>query len=281
MSTRQFGEPVQRNADPKLLKGEGSFIDDIALPGALHAAFVRSGYARARIRGIDVSAAEANPDVIAIYTADNIGALDIELPMLIPHPCITGGGKTQRPLARDDVYYAGQCIAMVVAVDRYTAEDACSQIEVDYEELPVELDLEKAIADGAPQVHPDIPNNVAAHFIQESGNAEDAFAKAEHFTKIDVQVDRSTAAPLECKAVAARWDAVARELTVWDATQVPLGVRGGLASIFELDEDNVRVIAPDVGGSFGHKGIFLAEELVPGYIAMRRGHPVRWIEGKA
>ena len=156
MSTRQFGEPVQRNADPALLKGEGAFIDDISLPGALHAAFVRSQHARARIRSIDISAAEALPDVVAVYTADNIGDLDVELPLLIPHPCIVAGGKTQRPLARDDVFYAGQCIAMVVAVDRYTAEDACAAIEVEYEPLAVELDLEKAIADGAPLVHDDI-----------------------------------------------------------------------------------------------------------------------------
>ena len=281
MSTRQFGEPVQRNADPGLLKGEGAFIDDISLPGALHAAFVRSQHARAKIRSIDISAAEAMPDVVAVYTADNIGALDVELPMLIPHPCITSGGKTQRPLARDDVFYAGQCIAMVVAVDRYAAEDACSLIEVDYEPLPVELDLEKAIADGAPPVHDDIPNNIAAHFVQESGDADAAFARAEHTTTVRVRLERSTAAPMECRAVAARWDGVSGELTVWDSTQATISVRGGLASLFDIDEDRIRVIAPNVGGGFGQKiMMFHPDEILVPFAAMQLDRPVKYIEDR-
>ncbi len=281
MSTRQFGEPVQRNADPALLKGEGAFIDDISLPGALHAAFVRSQHARAKIRSIDISAAEALPDVVAVYTADNIGALDVELPMLIPHPCITSGGKTQRPLARDDVFYAGQCIAMVVAVDRYTAEDACSVIEVEYEPLPVELDLEKAIKDDAPLVHDDIPNNVAAHFIQGSGDADAAFAAAEHTTTVRVRLERSTAAPMECRAIAARWDGVSGELTVWDSTQATISVRGGLASLFGIDEDRIRVIAPNVGGGFGQKiMMFHPDEILVPFAAMQLDRPVKYIEDR-
>ena len=281
MSTRQFGEPVQRNADPALLKGEGAFIDDISLPGALHAAFVRSQHARAKILSIDVSAAEALPDVVAVYTADDIGALDVELPMLIPHPCIASGGKTQRPLARDDVFYAGQCIAMVVAVDRYTAEDACSLIEVEYEPLPVELDLEKAVAAGAPLVHDDIPNNVAAHFVQESGDADAAFAAAEHTTAVRVRLERSSAAPMECRAVAARWDGVSGELTVWDSTQATISVRGGLASLFGIDEDRIRVIAPNVGGGFGQKiMMFHPDEILVPFAAMQLDRPVKYIEDR-
>ncbi len=281
MSTRQFGEPVQRNADPALLKGEGTFIDDIALPGALHAAFVRSAHARARIKAIDTSAAAALPDVVAVYTAEDLGALDVTLPMLIPHPCIVGGGKTQRPLARDDVYYVGQCIAMVVAVDRYTAEDACGLVTVDYEPLPVELDLEKALAEGAPLVHADIPNNLAARFVQESGNAEEAFAGAEHVTTLKVRLERSTAAPMECRAVAARWDGVAGELTVWDSTQATISVRGGLASLFGIDEDKIRVVAPNVGGGFGQKiMMFHPDEIIVPFAAMQLGRPVKYIEDR-
>ncbi len=281
MSTRQFGEPVQRNADPALLKGEGRFIDDIPLPGALHAAFVRSAHARARITSVDTAAAAARAGVVAVYTADDLGALDVELPMLIPHPCITGGGKTQRPLARGDVFYVGQCIAMVVAVDRYTAEDACETIAVDYEPLPVELDLETAITDAAPLVHDDIPNNVAAHFVQESGNADDAFAKADHVTTIKVRLERSTAAPIECRAIAARWDRVSGELTVWDSTQATIPVRGGLASLFGLDEDDIRVIAPNVGGGFGQKiMMFYPDEILVPYAAMQLDRPVKYIEDR-
>ena len=252
MSTRQFGEPIARNADAALLRGEGSFIDDIDLPGVLHAAFARSMVARARIRSVDVSAAEAVDGVVKVYTCDNIGALDAPLPLLIPAPDLTHP-KTQRPLARDDVFYVGQCIAMVVAVNRYIAEDAVRLIDIDYDPLPVEMDLEKAVEDNAPHVHPDVPNNTAGSFCVETGDTDAAFAQAEHITRVKIRLERSTAAPLECRAIAARWEAVTGELTVWDGTQATLSVRGGLASLFRIDEDKVRVIAPNVGGGFGQK----------------------------
>jgi len=196
MSTRTFGARIERNIDPKLLRGEGAFVDDIPLTNPLHAAFLRSPIARARIKKIDVSAARNYPGVAAVFTCDDIGPLDMAMPLLIPHPSMKNP-KTQRPLARGDVYYVGQTIAMVVAVDRYTAEDAAALIEVDYEQLPVEMDMNHALQDGAPLVHADVPNNLAAHFIQTSGDPDGAFARAEHFTKIVVQVDRSTAAPME------------------------------------------------------------------------------------
>jgi len=280
MSTRMFGARVARNIDPKLLKGEGAFVDDIPLPHPLHAAFTRSIHARARIRSIDTSAAKKHPGVVAVYTADDIGDLDITMPLLIPHPSMKYP-KTQRPLARGDVYYVGQTIAFVVAVDRYAAEDAAALVAVDYEPLPVEMDIEKALEANAPRVHGDIPDNVAAHFVQVSGKPDDAFARAEHVTKIKVQVDRSTAAPMECRAVAASWDAVSGELTVWDGTQAPISVRGGLASILKLDEDKVRVIAPDVGGGFGQKVLlFYPDELLVPMAAMQLGRPVKYIEDR-
>jgi aerobic carbon-monoxide dehydrogenase large subunit len=280
MSTRMFGARVERNIDPKLLKGEGAFVDDIPLAGALHAAFARSVHARARIRAIDAAAARKHPGVVAVYTASDIGDLDITMPLSIPHPSMVNP-KTQRPLAREEVFYVGQTIAMVVAVDRYVAEDAAGLIAVDYEPLPVEIDLEKAVADGAPLVHTDAPNNVAAHFVQVSGKPDEAFAKADHVTRISVQVDRSTAAPMECRAVAAAWDEVSGELTVWDGTQAPISVRGGLASILKLDEDKVRVIAPDVGGGFGQKVLlFYPDELLVPWAAMRVGRPVKYIEDR-
>ena len=280
MSTRTFGARIERNIDPKLLRGEGAFVDDIPLTGVLHSAFLRSPHARARIKRIDAAAARRHPGVVAVYTCDDIGALDMAMPLLIPHPCMTDP-QTQRPLARGDVHYVGQTIAMVVAVDRYTAEDAASLIEVDYEPLPVEMDLEKALQTGAPPVHPKVPNNLAAHFVQTCGTPDEAFARAEHITKIKVQVDRSTAAPMECRSIAANWDAVSGELTVWDGTQAPISVRGGLASVFQLDEDKVRVIAPDVGGGFGQKVLFFyPDELLVPMAAMQLGRPVKYIEDR-
>ena len=280
MSTRAFGSRIKRNADPALLKGEGAFVDDIPLAGPLHAAFVRSPFARAAIRSIDVSAAKAHPGVAAVYTCENIGDLDREMPLLIPHSSMKDA-RTQRPLARGDVFYVGQTVAMVVAADRYTAEDAAALIEVDYEPRAVEIDIEKAIAPGAPLVHDTHPNNIAAHFIQVSGKPDVAIPQAEHVTKIRVRVERSTAAPLECRAVAAVFDAVTGELTVWDGTQAPISVRGGLASIFRLDEDKVRVIAPNVGGGFGQKVLlFYPDELLVPMAAMQLGRPVKYIEDR-
>jgi carbon-monoxide dehydrogenase large subunit len=280
MSTRAFGARIERNVDPKLLRGEGAFVDDIPLPDALHVAFLRSPHARARIGNIDVSAAKRHPGVVAIYTCDDIGSLDIEMPLLIPHSSMENP-QTQRPLARGDVYYVGQTIAMVVAVDRYTAEDAAAMIEINYAPLSIEMNLEKALQDNAPLVHAKVPNNLAAHFVQTCGAPDDAFARAEHVTKITVQVDRSTAAPMECRAVAARWDAVSGELTVWDGTQAPISVRGGLASVFQLDEDKVRVIAPDVGGGFGQKVLlFYPDELLVPMAAMKLSRPVKYIEDR-
>ena len=280
MSTRQFGARIERNIDPKLLRGEGKFVDDIPLPQPLHAAFVRSPFARARIRSFNVAAAEKHPGVAAVYTCDNIGDLDIEMPLLIPHPSMEHP-HTQRPLARGEVYYVGQCVVMVVAVNRYVAEDAVALVEVDYEPLDVEVDIEKAVRDGAPLVHADAPSNVAAHLVQVSGKPDDAFAQAEHVTKIRVQIDRSTAAPMECRAVAATWDEVSEELTVWDGTQAPISLRGGLASILKLDEDKVRVIAPDVGGGFGQKiMMFHPDELLVPLAAMQLGRPVKYIEDR-
>jgi aerobic carbon-monoxide dehydrogenase large subunit len=280
MSTRSFGARIERNIDPKLLRGEGAFVDDIPLANALHAAFVRSPHARARIKKLDASIARNHPGVAAVYTCDDIGALDVAMPLLIPHPSMTNP-KTQRPLARGDVFYVGQTIAMVVAVDRYTAEDAAALIEVDFEPLPIEMDLEQALRDRAPRVHADVPNNLAAYLVQTSGDPDAAFARAEHITRIKVQVDRSTAAPMECRAVAARWDAVSGELTVWDGTQAPISVRGGLASLFQLDEDKIRVIAPDVGGGFGQKVLlFYPDELLVPLAAMTLGRPVKYIEDR-
>ena len=280
MSTRAFGSRIKRNADPALLKGEGAFVDDIPLANPLHAAFVRSPFARATIQSIDVAAAKAHPGVVAVYTADNIGDLDREMPLLIPHSSMKDA-RTQRPLARGDVYYVGQTVVMVVAADRYTAEDAAALVEVDYEPRAVEVDLEKAVAPGAPLVHDTHPNNIAAHYIQVSGKPDAVIPQAEHVTKIRVRVERSTAAPMECRAVAAVFDAVTGELTVWDGTQAPISVRGGLASIFRLDEDKVRVIAPNVGGGFGQKVLlFYPDELLVPMAAMQLGRPVKYIEDR-
>ncbi|MEV5410462.1 aerobic carbon-monoxide dehydrogenase large subunit [Thermopolyspora sp. NPDC052614] len=281
MSTRQFGARVQRNEDDRLIRGKGRYVDDLPLPGAAHGAFARSSVAHARITYVDVSAALAVPGVLRVYTHADIGALDVPMPLLIPHPCITHG-RTQYPLARDEVFYVGQAIAFVVAEDRYIAEDAAALVEVGYEPLPVEVDYEKAAEPGAPLVHADVPGNIAARLAQRSGDPDAAFAAADHVTTVRVRVERGTAAPMECLSTAARWDEVSQELTVWDGTQAPIGLRGALASLFDLDEHKVRVIAPDVGGGFGPKVHFpYANEVLVPFAARDLRRPVKWIEDRA
>ncbi len=280
MSTRAFGARVQRKIDPQLLKGEAAFVDDISLPNALQVAFVRSPFARARINSIDISDAEKFPGVVAVFTCDNIGDLDRELPLLIPHDSMNDP-RTQRPLARDDVYYVGQTVAMIVAVDRYVAEDAVVLVDVDYDPIDLEISIAEAIKDGAPLVHETHPNNIAAHLVQITGDPKTEMARAEHVTTITVQVDRSTAAPIECRAVAAIYDKLSGDLTVWDGTQAPISIRGGLASILEIDEDNVRVIAPHVGGGFGQKVYqFYPDELLVPMAAIKLNRPVKYIEDR-
>ncbi|MBN9113298.1 MAG: xanthine dehydrogenase family protein molybdopterin-binding subunit [Pseudonocardia sp.] len=281
MSTRQFGARVQRNEDARLVTGRGRFVDDLPLDGVLHGAFARSAVARGRITHLDTTAARALPGVHRVYTHADLGELDVTMPLLIPHPCI-GHPRTQYPLAHEDVYHVGQAIAFVVADDRYIAEDAARLIEIDYDILPVEVDPAKAALDGAPLVHEDVPNNIAAHLVQVSGDPEAAFAAADHVTRIQVRVDRSTAAPMECLSTAARWDAVSGELTVWDGTQAPIGLRGALASLFELDEDKVRVVAPDVGGGFGPKIVFpYSNEILVPFAAKDLRRPVKWVEDRS
>ena len=156
MGTRTVGTRVKRNEDGRLIRGQGRYVDDIPLENALHGAFLRSDVARARISNLDVSRAAALPGVRKIYTFADLGELGVTMPLLIPHPCITHG-RTQYALAKDDVFHVGQAIAFVVAEDRYIAEDAVALVDVDYERLPVEMDLEKAMEPGAPLVHETFP----------------------------------------------------------------------------------------------------------------------------
>lgn len=281
MSTRTVGTSVKRNEDGRLIRGQGRYVDDIPLENVLHGAFLRSNVARAHICTLDVSRAAALPGVVKVYTYADLGELGVPMPLLIPHPCLTHG-RTQFALAKDEVYHVGQAIAFVVAEDRYIAEDAVSLIEVDYEQRPVEMDIAKAMEPGAPLVHDDVPNNVAAHLVQHSGDIDDAFARADHVSTTTVKVVRGTAAPMECLAIAARWDKVANELTVWDGTQAPIGLRGALASLFDLDEHRVRVIAPDVGGGFGPKVLFpYSHEIMVPLATIELGRPVKYIEDRA
>jgi carbon-monoxide dehydrogenase large subunit len=280
MTTRYLGAPVARNEDPGLLRGRGLFVDDVRLPGMAHAAVLRSPHAHARILRIDAAHARRAPGVLAVYSHADLGPLGAPLPRLIPHPSLVHH-KTQCALAPDVVRYVGEPVVLVVAESRYRAEDACALVAVDYEPLPVAGDLERAVRPGAPLVHEDMETNVCAHYTQRVGNVEDAFARAPHRFRERFVIDRGTACPMETRGVVAAWDARAGRLEVWDSTQAPIPIRNGLAAMLGLLQQNVRVIAPDVGGGFGPKVMmFYPEEVLVPWAAMRLGRPVKWIEDR-
>src|SRR5438105_3013412 len=278
VTTKWFGAPVQRVEDDRLLRGHGRFTDDIE-GGALECGFVRSPHAHARIAGIDVSAARELRGVVAVYTAADLPFGGVDLPLLIPHPNLTHG-RTQRCLASDVGRYAGEAVAFVVAESRYLAEDAAELVQVEYEPLPVVITPEAAER-AEDLVHGDVPGSVAAEMLQEVGTVDAALAGAPHRKHLRFRYERGAASPMEGRAVWARWSTDERKLTVYDSTQSPTSIRGGLAVLFGLPESSVEVIAPDVGGGFGPKiMLFYPDELLVPYAAMQLRRPVKWTEDR-
>jgi carbon-monoxide dehydrogenase large subunit len=280
MTTRGLGAPIRRNEDPRLLRGQGRFVDDLRLPGMLHAAVLRSPHGHALLRGIDARAARSAPGVRLVLTAADLGEFNQPGPLLVPHPALTDP-RTQRPLAVDRVRYAGEAVAFVVAETRYAAEDALDLIEVEYEPLDAAIDLEVAASEQAPRVHDDVPRNVCATFPQRVGDTDDAFARAFQVVQDRFSIERSAGQPIETRGVVAQFDMRDRALTAWISTQAPIPLANGLAGLFGLPEHNVRVIAPDVGGGFGTKiMMFYPEEILVPYASMTLDCPVKWIEDR-
>ena len=284
MATRNFGAPIRRNEDKRLLSGQALFVDDVELPGMVYAAFLRSNVAHATIRSIDVAAARARAGVVAVYTAADLGAYWAPGPLLVPPPPIAGivfNQRTQVPLAKDKVRHVGEPLAVVLAQSRYLAEDALADIVVELDPLPVVVDLEKALADTSSRVHDDVRGNVAAHVRQGRGNYAAARARAEHIISRRFHYDHGASSPIETRGIVANWDARANQLTVWDTTQAPVFLRNGLAAMLGLSERQVRVIAPFVGGGFGPKiMLFYPEEVVIPWAAMQLNRPIKWIEDR-
>lgn len=284
MSTRLFGQRVLRTEDPRLLRGEAQFIDDIALPDTLHVAIVRSVHAHARLLNVDAAGARAHAGVTAVYTADDIGLLLKPGPVLVPPPPIPGStfhARTQLPLAKGKLRFVGEPIAVIVASSRYVAEDAAELVVVDAEPVDAVVDLDSALAPHAPLVHDDLPSNLAAHVAQRRGDYAKARAAAACVIRRRFRYDRGAGAAIENRGVLASWDARVGELTVWDTTQAPIPVRNALAGALGLTESQVRVIAPFIGGGFGPKIMFYPEELLIPWIAKQLGRPIKWIEDRS
>ncbi|MBC7877827.1 MAG: xanthine dehydrogenase family protein molybdopterin-binding subunit [Anaerolineales bacterium] len=285
MTTRYFGERIKRNEDPRLLTGQGLFVDDVDLPNMLHVAFVRSPYAHARINNIDVSQALQREGVVAIYTANDLGDYWKPGPLLVSPPPVDDivfNEKTQVPLAKDKVKFAGEPIVMVLAESRYIAEDALADIQIDYEPLEAVVDLEKALQPDSTLIHEEIGSNIAAHVVQRKGDYEAIKDNAALIIKRRFLYEHGCAAAIENRGIVAEWDARAGRLTVWDTTQAPVVIRNGLAGMLGLSERQVRVIAPFIGGGFGPKiMMFYQEEVLVPWAAMKLNRPVKWIEDRA
>lgn len=281
---RVVGKSVRRNEDARLLTGRAQFVDDVHLPGMLHAAFLRSEHAHARLRHVDLTRARAHPGVIACFAAADLGDYWKPGPLLVPPPPIAGlvfHAATQVPLARGKVRYVGEPIAVVIAESRYIAEDALAEIVVDLEPLGAVVDLEAALAIDAPRIHEQLDSNVAAHVVQSKGDYAKARAKAHRVVARRFHYDRGVAGAIENRGVVAAWDPTVEEMTIWDTTQAPIPIRNGLAAMLGLPESQVRVIAPFVGGGFGPKiMMFYPEEVVIPWAARAVGRPVKWIEDR-
>ena len=285
MVGKVFGQWIKRNEDPWLLTGKAEFIDDIELPNTLHAAFFRCDYAHANIKSIDVSAALKRPGVVAVYTAADFGDFWCPGPLQVPPPTAIKGSifhaRTLIPIAKDKVRFSGEPLAVIIAENRYIAEDAFDDIVVDLEPLDVVTDLEKALLPGSPLVHDDLESNLAADVIQESGNYADAVSQADLVIKRKILVDRGAGAAMENRGILVDWNERSQEMTIWATTQAPIPLRNTIASRLNLFENQVRVITPYIGGGFGPKIMTSqADDVLLPIIAMKLNRPIKWIEDR-
>ncbi len=285
MTYKVIGKRVKRVEDPRLLTGQALFVGDVNLPDMLHAAFLRSDYAHAKLISIDVSPALEIPGVVGVYTAEDMGdAWEPGPPLVSPPPTLEGvefHSRRQVPLVKDKVKHAGEIIAVVIAENRYIAEDAVEEIIVELDPLPAVVDLEKCLEPGSVLVHDDLESNLAAHLVQNKGDYESARKKADLVIKRRFQLDRGAAVAMENRGIVVDWDEKSQHLTIWDATQSPIPIRNGIAARLGLRTHQVRVIAPFVGGGFGPKiMMFYAEEMVLPWISMKLGRPIKWIEDR-
>jgi aerobic carbon-monoxide dehydrogenase large subunit len=281
MSGKGFGTAVARLEDPDLLRGKGRFVDDLHLPGLLQAAFVRSQHGHARIRKIDTGPAVALPGVHAVYTAADFRPHLVSERLVVGLPSPAYRQDINRPvLAESEAVHVGEAIAIVVADDRYIAEDAAALVDVDYAPLPAVADPRAALAPGSPTAHAGSPHNLLAEFDIAFGDVAAAFAGAPHVIAEKIWLHRGGGHSIECRGTVASYDGIEDRLTVWSSTQMPHAAQRLLCDLMGRDENQVRVITPDVGGGFGPKLVFYPEDISVALAARLLGRPVKWIEDR-
>ena len=287
MGAKFFGAAVKRREDPRFLLGEGRFVDDVTVPGMLHASFLRSPHAHAHIVKIDTTAASASPGVVRVLTFKDLERWMKPLPLFGAVPPGLGAvvkfdirQAPQWALCRDRVRYVGEIVAMVVADSAERAEDAVDLIEVEWDLLPPVVDMTRAAEPGATLIHPEWGSNVGIGFTHSIGDADRAFAQADATVAETFNIQRYVGMPLEGRGVVAAWDRRDGTMTTWNSTQVSHFVQQGLTGALGLPPHKIRVIAPDLGGGFGTKASGYAEDALVPIAARILGRPVKWIESR-
>jgi carbon-monoxide dehydrogenase large subunit len=273
-----IGKPIPRKEDRRFLTGKGRYLDDIALPGALHVTFVRSPHAHARIVAIDTGAACALPGVVGVFTGRDLAAWTKPLRLAPPIEGLHPVELTTLPI--DKVRFHGDPVVVVVARDRYLAEDAAELVEVEYEPLACAADSISALAPGAPLVDETLPTNLVSHQSFSAGDPAARRAEADRVVEARFELHRHTHVPMETRGCLADWDGGRGHLTMHIGTQAPHPMRSALAARLGLRETEVTVISPDIGGGFGQKIALYREELAVAALSRHLGRPVRWREDR-
>ncbi|MFQ5997701.1 MAG: xanthine dehydrogenase family protein molybdopterin-binding subunit [Candidatus Bathyarchaeia archaeon] len=263
---------LRRKEDPRLVAGLGHFLEDINPPRTVHLAILRSPYAHAKIKQINLSEATKRPGILLAVTGQDISN---------PLPSTSGLKEIKHfPLAREKVRHVGEPVAAIVANDRGQASDALDHVDVDYESLPVVVEAERALEKTAPVIHNEFSDNLGLHWKTKKGNVETAFKEAHVVLKERLVNQRLAPASLETRGVIAHYEAIDGSMIFWTSTQYPHSVRSYLSSTISVPEHKLRVIAPDVGGGFGSKADFYAEEALSAFLSMKLNRPVKWVEDR-
>ena len=275
---RHIGAPLARKEDLRLLTGHGRYVDDIEIPGALHACFVRSPHPHARIRSVNTDAAKAFPGVRAIYTGKDLGQWTLPLRMAPPIEGLLPVEMTTLPI--DRVRFHGDPVACVIAQSRYLAEDAAERVDVDYEPLPAVANLAQALSEDSPKVDESLPSNVVSVQRFSTGDVEKQKREAFKVVECEFHQSRLTHLPIETRGLVAVWDEGRQHLTVHIGNQVPHPFRSQVAARMRLSESQVTIVSPDVGGGFGQKIALYREELAVCAASRELRRPVRWREDR-
>jgi len=279
VADKYVGKALKRIEDPRLIKGIGTYVDDIRLPGLLHAAILRSPHAHARITRVKTDAAKAIPGVVGVFTGADVNASCGSVPCAAAIPDLKA--PTHTVLAGDRVYFVGHAVAVAVATDPYIARDAVDAIDVDYEPLPAVTDAEAAAKSGSPLTHPSLGTNVAYTQSTAGGTAiDEAFRRADRVIKHRLYHQRLTPMPIEPRGVVASFNQGEGTLTLYSSTQIPHLIRTLLPGMINVPENKMRIVAPEVGGGFGAKLNVYIEEALVAHLAMRLRAPVKWIESR-